>query len=240
MVPIDITYLNRSAVEELSLTNDKILSAVEASLKAQGEGQSVMEPRAHLVPEDSAKGHFNVLRGFVKSLGLAGVKVLGDFVGNYKRALPSELAVLNHFDLETGVPNTLIDATRITEIRAGAIMAIGAKYLARKNNKILRHIGARRTSYWNVRQLDHLFDFKEIKDRSRRPESRNAFTQRLESDLGKPVVVTEYWEACVREADIVVEAPRLTELTPLLKTDWIKISRIVVPYGALLGAGGEA
>ena len=38
----------------------------------------------HLVPESSAKGHFNVLRGYVKPLGVAGVKVVSDFVDNYK------------------------------------------------------------------------------------------------------------------------------------------------------------
>ena len=48
----------------------------------------------HLVPESSAKGHFNVLRGVVAPLGVAGVKVVGDFVDNWKQGLPSELAVL--------------------------------------------------------------------------------------------------------------------------------------------------
>jgi len=233
MDQIDIKYLNRSAVEELALTNDEILNAVETSLKAQGDGQTVIEPRVHLVPEDSAKGHFNILRGFVEPLGLAGVKVVGDFVDNYKRGLPSELAILNLFDPNTGVPLAMVDATGITEMRTGAMTALGAKYLARKNSKVLGHIGARGTAYWNVRLLDHLYNFDEIRVHSRRPESRNAFAARLERDLGKSIVVTDNWEDCVREADIVVEASRLPEPTPLLKTEWIKRSGFVVPYGTM-------
>ena len=48
----------------------------------------MIEPRVHLVPESSAKGHFNVLRGVIAPLGVAGVKVVGDFVDNWKLGLP--------------------------------------------------------------------------------------------------------------------------------------------------------
>ncbi|HTB40325.1 MAG TPA: ornithine cyclodeaminase family protein, partial [Reyranella sp.] len=68
---------------------------------------------------------------------------------------------------------------------------------------------------------------------SRRPESRNAFAARLEKDLGKKIIVTEDWRSCVEGADIVVEASRLNEPTPMLKTEWIKPSAFVVPYGTM-------
>ena len=222
MQPIHFTYLNRLDVERLALTDAEILAAVELALAAQGNRETVIEPRVHLIPKDSAEGHFNVLRGVIHPLGLAGVKVVGDFVNNYHRGLPSELAVLNLFDPETGAPKAILDATSITDMRTGAMTALGAKHLARKGSKVLAHIGARGTSYWNVRLLDHLFDFDEIRVHSRREESRNAFAQRLSRDLGKPVRVTEDWESCVRDADIVVEASRLPKPEPLLKTEWIQ------------------
>ncbi|MBK1835993.1 ornithine cyclodeaminase family protein [Azospirillum sp. YIM B02556] len=233
MADINISYLNGPDVERLALTDDEILAAVEQALHAQGSGQTVIEPRVHLIPETSAKGHFNVLRGVVKPLGVAGVKVVGDFVENYRRGLPSEMAVLNLFDPETGMPKAFIDATGITEMRTGAVTALGAKHLARKDSRILGHIGARGTAYWNVRLLDRLFDFDEIRVHSRRPESRNGFAERLSRDLGKPVVATEDWETCVRGADIVVEASRLHEPAPLLKTEWIAKGALVVPYGTM-------
>src|SRR6185437_6092512 len=159
MQPIHFTYLNRLDVERLALTDAEILAAVESALAAQGNRETVIEPRVHLIPKDSAEGHFNVLRGVIHPLGLAGVKVVGDFVNNYHRGLPSELAVLNLFDPETGAPKAILDATSITDMRTGAMTALGAKYLARKGSKVLAHIGARGTSYWNVRLLDHLFGF---------------------------------------------------------------------------------
>jgi alanine dehydrogenase len=193
----------------------------------------VIEPRVHLVPETSEKGHFNILRGYVKPLGVAGVKVVGDFVGNYKLGLPSEMALLNLFSPETGMPLAVIDATAITDMRTGAVTALGARHLARKSSRVLGHIGARGTAYWNVRLLDHLFDFDEIRVHSLRPESRREFGARLSRDLGKPVRVMDDWESTVRGADIVVEASRLEKPEPLLKTAWIKKGACVIPYGTM-------
>ena len=68
---------------------------------------------------------------------------------------------------------------------------------------------------------------------SRRRESRDALAARLATDLDKPVRSVDSWEACVRDADIVVEASRLPEPQPMLKTEWIKRSALVVPYGTM-------
>jgi alanine dehydrogenase len=230
---IDLIYLNGPDVERIALTDREILDAVETALDAQGKQAVVIEPRVHLVPHDSALGHFNVLRGVVHPLGLAGIKVVGDFVENFKRGLPSELGLLTLFDPSTGVPLAIINATALTEMRTGAMTALGAKYLARKNSKVLGHIGARGTSYWNIRLLDHFFDFAEIRVHSKRAESREALAAKLSKDLGKRVESVEDWETCVRGADIVVEASRLAEPEPLLKTEWIKRGALVIPYGTM-------
>ena len=234
MQPIHMQYLNAIDVAALALTNDEILAAIEASLAAQGRGETVIEPRVHLVPNSSVQGHFNVLRGVLRApVNLAGVKVIGDYVDNYRQGLPSEVGLLMLMDPDTGVPKAIIDGSHLTDMRTGAVTAIGAKYLARKSSRVLGHIGARGTAYWNVRLLDSLFDFAEIRVHSRRPESREAFAARLSQDLGKPVTATTDWQSCVSGADIVVEASRLPEPAPLLKTEWIKTGALVVPYGTM-------
>jgi alanine dehydrogenase len=231
--PIYIAYLNRLDIEALAITDDEILTAVEGALASQGRGETVIEPRVHLEP-GVANGHFNVLRGAIREpIDSAGVKVVGDFVDNYKSGLPSELAILALFDPRTGIPKAILDASGITDMRTGAVTAIGAKHLARKGSKVLGHIGARGTAYWNVRLLDRLFGFDEIRVHSRRLESRDAFADRLSRDLGKPVRATEDWRSCVEGADIVVEASRLSAPEPMLKTDWIKPGALVVPYGTM-------
>lgn len=233
MSEIYLHYLNHLDVQALAMTDAEIVAAVEEGLLAQGRGQTTIEPRMHLVPEKDYPGHFNVLRGYIRPLGVAGVKVVGDFYRNYEVGLPSELALLNLFDPKTGVPVAIIDASDITDMRTGAITAIGAKHLARRSSRILGHIGARGTSYWNVRLLHSIFHFDEIRVHSRRKESRDAFAARLEKDLGVKITVTEDWESCVRGADIVVEASRLEKPAPMLRTEWIKKGACVIPYGTM-------
>ncbi len=232
--PVYVTFLNGPDIEALAMTDDEILAAIESQLAAQGRGETVIEPRTHLNPNSGVPGHFNVLRGSIGgSVDLAGVKVVSDFVDNYKHGLPSEFGVLTLLDRYTGTPRAILDATAITDMRTGAMTAIGGKYLAPKGAKILGHIGARGSSYWNVRLLDKLFDFDEIRVHSRRVESRDAFGARLSKDLGKPVRVLDNWEETIRGADIVVEASRLVQPEPLLKTEWIKKGAVVMPYGTM-------
>jgi ornithine cyclodeaminase len=231
--PLHLTYLSGPDVAALALTDAEILAAVEAAVLAQGHGQVVLEPRVHLVPDPAFRGHFNVLRAYVAPLGVAGVKVVGDFVDNYRHGYPSEFGLLDLRDPRTGRPLAIIDATAITDMRTGGLTALGARHLARRPSRVLGHIGARGSAYWNVRLLDHLFRFDEIRVHSRRPESRAAFGARLTADLGKPVKVVDDWESCVRGADIVVEASRLPAPEPLLRTAWIGRAACVIPYGTM-------
>ena len=233
MAAVTLTWLGGRDIAELKLGDDEILAAVEQGLVAQGKREAVIEPRVHLTPDPSFKGHFNVLRGYVAPLGLAGVKIVGDYVDNYRRGLPSEMALLNLFDPRTGMPVAILDATAITDMRTGALTALGARHLGPPDARILGHVGARGTAYWNVRLLDRLFDFEEIRIHSRREESRNAFALRLEADLGKRIIVAEDWQSCLDGADIMVEASRLEKREELFKTEWVKKGALVIPYGTV-------
>jgi ornithine cyclodeaminase len=230
---MEILFINAHDIEALHLSDEDILTAVEASLKAQGDGKTVIEPRVHLFPNQAFHGHFNILRGYIEPLGVAGVKIVGDYVYNYKQNLPSEMALLNLFDPKTGAPLAIVDATEITNMRTGALTAIGAKYLAKKKNQVLGHLGTRGTAFWNVVLLDHLFDFKEIRINSKRRESMEAFAGRLQARTGKTVVIAPDSEHCLRGADIMVEATRLLEPEVLLRTEWVEPGTFVVPYGTV-------
>jgi ornithine cyclodeaminase/alanine dehydrogenase-like protein (mu-crystallin family) len=231
--PGELIFLGETDVKTLALTDDEILSAVEDGLRAQGTGAARLEPRVHLELGRGARGHFNVLRGYLEPQALAGVKVIGDFLDNYLRGLPSELGLLTLHDADTGQPVAIVAAAELTEMRTGALTALGARYLARRGARVLGHGGARGTAYWNVRLLDGLFDFDEIRIHSRRPESRTALARRLESELGKPVRATETWEECLRAADVMVEASRLEQPEPHLRTAWVEPGCLVVPYGTM-------
>jgi alanine dehydrogenase len=217
----------------MALTRTDIFEAVTGAVRAQGNGEVVLEPRVHLNPPNSGRGHFNILRAHLGSAHVSGVKVVGDFVDNHLKDLPSELALITLYDPDTGVPLAIVDGTMITAARTGAVTALGAKHLARRDSKILGHVGARGTAWWNVTMLDDMFDFAEIRVTSRRPDSRESFAQRLSEELGKPVRAVATPEAALVGADIMVEATRLTAPTVLLRTEWVAPGALVVPYGTI-------
>ena len=187
------------------------------------------------MPEKDGSGHFNVLRGYIRPLAMAGVKVVGDFYRNYEVGLPSELALLNLFDPTTGVPIAVIDASDITDMRTGAVTAIGARAAGAAGTRRCSATSARAARRTGTCACSHsIFAFDEIRVHSRRQESRDAFAARLRADLpGANVVVTDDWESCVRGADIVVEASRLEKPEPKLKTAWIEKGACVIPYGTM-------
>ena len=240
MRPIYLTYLNRLDIDAIGITGEEILAAIETSLATQGRGEAVIEPRVHLEAGDPAiDGHFNVLRGCAEAPPsiYAGVKVVGDFVDNYKdRVCRRNSALLQ--PVRSAVPEypgrssmrppsprcapapspplaPSIWRARIRKSRAGPY-----------RRPRLRPIG---TSDCSI----HLFHFDEIRVHSRRPESREAFAAQLCADLGREVTVTEDWQSCVEGADIVVEASRLDAPAPMLCTAWIKPGALVIPYGTM-------
>jgi alanine dehydrogenase len=230
-----IRFLSGPDIDALGLSNADIVDAVEGAVRAHGEGRVVFEPRVHLVPDNDGAGHFNVLRGHLSSPapGISGIKVVGDFVANYARGLPSELGLLTLYDPVAGIPLSIMDATLLTACRTGAMTAVGARYLARPDARILGHVGARGTAWWNVLLLDELFDFDEIRVTSRRPESRESFARQLAAVTDTPVRVTATAAETFDGADILVEASRLTKPAPLLRTSAVRPGAFVVPYGTI-------
>jgi len=231
---LELTYLTGADIEALDLSAADILTAVADVLAAQGRGETVIEPRVHLFPGGGADGHFNVLRGALPLAGVAGVKVVGDYVGNHERGLPSELALLTLYDASTGAPTAILDATAITAMRTGAVTAVGARHLARSGSRVLAHIGSRGTAEWNVRLLRAVLPgLEEVRIHSRTATSREALAARLDAELDVSVRAVAGWEECVRGADVVVEATRLVTPEPLLRTEWIAPGALVVPYGTV-------
>lgn len=233
MTELWLRFISGPDVVELGITRAEIFGAVQGAVRAQGEDLVVLEPRVHLVPANEGAGHFNILRAHLGPENVSGVKVVGDFVENYRRDLPSELALVTLYDPATGSPLAIVEASTITAARTGALTALGALHLARRDSKVLGHIGARGTAWWNVTMLDDLFDFDTIRVTSRRAESRDAFAARLGDELGKPVEAVSTPEEALSGADIMVEASRLTQPEVLLRTDWVGPGVLVVPYGTV-------
>ncbi len=231
MQTISLRFLNRAQVEALAPQPAELIWVVAAGLAAHGRGDVVMPPKAHLRLDHLYDGHFNILSGYVGPIGRAGVKVVGDYVENWRYGLPSELALLTLYDPRTGTPCCIMDATALTWMRTGAVTAAGAMHLARPDASIITHIGARGTAFSNLRMLASQFPLTEIRVCSHRRETRERLAARVQAELGIHTVPMDDIEVAAADADIVVEATRLTEAQTLLPASSLKPGALLVTYG---------
>lgn len=233
MSGLDILFLSKEDVDALELGLQDVMDAIETGLKAHGQKKVIMPSKDHLALDYPEK-LFNILKGYVAPIDVAGVKVIGDFQKNYEHNLPSELALITLYRSQTGAPFAIVDGTLITWMRTGAVTAVGAKYLAPSRPRVLGHIGARGTAWYNMPMLDRLFDFEEIRVTSKRPESRERFAHQMSARLNKQVVVKETTAETVQDADVIIDASRLLEPQVLVEDAWVKPGALIQPYGAVL------
>jgi alanine dehydrogenase len=231
MARVDLLFLNRRQVRGLLPPTGELLDIIGAGLAAHGRGEVVLPPKAHIQLDDRFNGHFNILVGWAAPVATAGVKVIGDYVDNYRHGFPSEIAMLTLYDPTTGVPRCIMDATELTTERTGAVSGVGARHLAVPGSKVIGHIGARGTAFANIAAFAELFELEEVRVSSKRRETREALARRITTELGVPARAVDTVEEAVRDADIVVEATRLEKPELLIRDEWLSPNCLLITYG---------
>jgi ornithine cyclodeaminase len=234
MPDVEFLFLNRAEVEALMPPMAEVIDIVEAGLAAHGRGEVVLPPKSHIHLDDRYNGHFNVLPGYAGPIGTAGVKVVGDYVDNWRHGLPSEVALLTLYEPATGVPRCLMDATVLTWLRTGAVTGVGARHLARADARVVGHIGARGSAFANIAAIAANFDLAEVRVASARPETREALAARVEAELGITARPVESPAEAAEGADIVVEATRLEAPQVLVPAEAIAPGALLVSYGWIM------
>lgn len=231
---LDLLFLNRRDVAALTPAMPEVMDIVETGLRAHGLGDVVLPPKGHIHLDDRYNGHFNILMGYAGPIDTAGVKVIGDYVDNYRHDLPSEIAVLTLYDPRSGIPICIMDATDLTWLRTGAVTGIGARRLARPGARILAHIGARGTAAANIRAIAQTYDLDEVRIASKRRETRDELARLVEAELRIKALSVASIEEAVTDADIVVEATRLEQPEILIADRMIKPGALLIAYGWIM------
>ncbi|MFZ7104707.1 MAG: ornithine cyclodeaminase family protein [Peptococcaceae bacterium] len=136
----EVLILNDRDIEEL-VSFEEIMSVVEKAFADFQQGDSEVFP---VVREEIKKhqGIFGIKSGYLKKEEVLGFKAGGFWLQNYAKDLTNHQSTMMLFDPCTGAPRALFAANYITKIRTAALGAVGCKYLARKDSKILTVIGA--------------------------------------------------------------------------------------------------
>jgi alanine dehydrogenase len=199
-----------------------VLGAVETAFREYGLGKAVMPSKLYLDLKQY-NGDFRAMPAYVeKSAGLKWVSVYPDNPG---KGLPTVIAMLVLNDPETGFPLAIMDATQITSYRTGAAGGVAAKYLARKDSKLLGLIGAGAQAKTQLLALINYFDFSKIYVWSLREEDVEDFKAGF-PDLPIEPASIETAAGC----DIICTTTPSREF--IVKREWIKEGAHINAIGA--------
>ena len=225
-----IMILDDEDVESL-LDMKEVLKAVESAFEEYARGEALMPPKLYLDLSSRLQGDFRAMPAFVN--GACGVKWVSVYPRNPSKGLRTVQASIIYSDPETGCTLAFMDGTAITDMRTGASGGIAAKYLARRNSKVVGLIGGgrqSRTQLQAIREvLPALEEVKLCEPRTERRDAAAALARQMAAETGLDIRDVECIEDAA-EADIVVTTT--PSRTPLLKDGWIRPGTHINAIGA--------
>ncbi len=229
-------------LETLILTDDEVkkllslsevIEAVESAFKEKGLGRVQMPAKIYLYYRKYG-GDLRAMPSFLEDFDISAVKVVNVHPQNpAKNGLPTVMAVIILIDPSTGAPLAIMGGTTITDMRTGAAGGVAAKYLARKNSKIVGLVGAGAQARTQLAALLEVYKHLEtVRVWSRTEATKKSFADEIQQDYGdavQVVPVTGVREA-VEGSDIVVTATPSRQ--PLVMSDMVSAGMHITCIGA--------
>ena len=200
------------------LSMREAIDAVEKAFGEYAKGAVLMPPRSTLML-DRFGGSVSLMPSYLEETGALATKIISIYPRNPDRGLPTTVAWIVVNDPETGMLETLMEATYLTAVRTGAVTGVAARYLAPRGSRVAAVIGCGvqgRTQAWAVAEtcdLDAIRVYDVSRERARR------FADEVGAKLGVDISVAESGVEAVRGADIVVTAT--TSREPVVRRSWL-------------------
>ena len=192
------------------------------------------DPQFEGMPKNADDRRFMAMPAYLGGrYQMAGMKWYGSNVDNKKKGLPRSILMMMLNDKDTGAPLALMSANLVSAYRTGGIPGVGAKYLARKDAKVVSIIGPGvmgKTSLAAFVSVCPQVDTVKIKGRSQR--SLDAFVKFVKEELPqiKNIEVCDTVEAAVRDSDIISFTTTVRDDVssfPYISGDWIKKGALI-------------
>jgi alanine dehydrogenase len=186
------------------LTPAEYVDCVEHAFRMHGLGRVYMEPKGHIVL-DRYKGEWEVMPSWIEEPEAAACKWVSIREDNAAYDLPAVFSILVYTHPETGFPLAICDGSYHTLMRTGASAAVSAKWLARKDSRVLAIAGTGSVAEGTLATCETVFPWDEVRIWSRTQASLDRF---LASETPKyphlQLIGSTNLEPVVRGADVVV------------------------------------
>jgi alanine dehydrogenase len=185
------------------LTPAEYNDCVEHAFRMHGLGRVYMEPKGHIVLDDYA-GEFEVMPSFIEDPPAAACKWVSIREDNARFELPTVFSILVYTDPETGFPLAICDGSHHTMMRTGSSAAVSAKWLARKDSKVLAIVGAGMVGKGSLATCSEVFAWEEVRVWSRSRETLDRFVAEEQPLYAVQLRASTNLEEVVSGADVVV------------------------------------
>lgn len=182
---------------------------------------------------ESTRGRINSMPASIGgNFNAVGIKWISSSPSNPdKFGLPRATGTIILNDYETLMPISIMDGMLISAMRTGANSGVAAKYLARKNSKVLGLIGA---GVQNKTQLlamcEVMENLEKVKIADLNTERAQNFAQEMSKKTGLQIEVVDSAEEAVRNSDIVITATVTKK--PIVQADWIGKGTLYIHVGS--------
>lgn len=223
-----IRMISDGQIRGLNILQQDIFDLVLSGFQQHGKGDYENPPKQAIHTQPRAFMH--AMPGYLPRSGLAGTKLVSVYPDNPSKGIPSTTGIIVMLDPETGLSQSVLDATWITKVRTAAVSMVTTKILSQKKNPTFGIVGATGAS-----GRAHLDAIREL-----HPDSRVLVNSR--SHVGCKVLIEEYpeiqisfessVEAITKSCDVLVVCTS-NLLEPIFMYEWLTEGQTVLNVHAL-------
>ena len=169
-----------------------------------------------------------------------GIKTYASNPHNKEKGLPRSILMMSLMDAQTGAPLAYMSANILSAMRTGAVSGVGAKYLAKKNPKVVSIIGPGVMSQYT---LDSFIcaqpTLETVKIKGRSQAGIDHFIDFCKANFPniKEYIQCDTYEDACSDSDIIfygtTNAAKFED-NPFVKEEWIKPGTLIISASALL------
>ena len=194
-------FINQEDIDKAVSASD-LIAAVEKAYSIQGDPETVIPDRMHINVRENT---FLLMPGFTKET--TGTKLVSVFPGNKAKNKPAIYGIFVLNDPETGEPSAVINGTKLTAVRTGAVGATAVKHLAPADIKTLGVTGTGVQAFHQALMIAETRHVEKIIVGARSMEKAEMLKQKLLERLaGINIETTTDNNALVIGSDVIVTA----------------------------------
>jgi ornithine cyclodeaminase/alanine dehydrogenase-like protein (mu-crystallin family) len=231
---VKILVLASKHVREL-LTYRECADVMRDALAGLARGQ-IQQPLRTVVRPREAAGFMGLMPAYSPEAGY-GLKALVITPRNPAVGKDAHQGGVLLFDVQTGEPLALINASAITEVRTAAVSAVATDLLARPGAAELAIIGAGVQGRAHAHAIAATRPLTGIRLAGRDLARTREVAAELAGQLGQPVTAYDQVPTAVAGADIVVTATNSPD--PVLRREWLGAGTHVNAVGACVPGDRE-